>query len=70
MAWGWRLKVIGTGEFQREEWQPLGGCVAWLDREDLYLEPAAAYAAAQRQGAGGGLARAWPRHRRLHRPGR
>jgi len=38
--WGWRRV--------RDEWQPRGELVGWLDGESLYLEPDAAYAAVQR----------------------
>ncbi|MHB9090948.1 MAG: DUF927 domain-containing protein, partial [Chloroflexota bacterium] len=46
-AWGWRGVTIGSGEHEREEWQPRGACVGWIDGDDLYLEPDAAYSAAQ-----------------------
>jgi len=49
-AWGWRLVSVGTGEYEREEWRPQGECVGWVDGEELYLQPDAAYAAVQRQG--------------------
>jgi hypothetical protein len=42
-AWGWRERIIGTGEYTRQEWQSHGNCVGWLDETGLYLEPAAAY---------------------------
>src|SRR5439155_983782 len=42
-AWGWRLNAYGTHE-------PMGDRVGWLDGEDLYLDPDAAYAAVQRLG--------------------
>ncbi len=45
-AWGWR--ILG------EEWRPQGARVGWLDGENLYLEPDAAFAAAQRQGRDSG----------------
>lgn len=47
-AWGWREATIGTGDDERTDWRPQGECVGWLDRDDLYLEPDVAYAAAQR----------------------
>ncbi len=49
-AWGWRFE--GSGE--HAEWRPRGERVAWLDGGDLYLEPEAAYAAAQRLGRDSG----------------
>jgi hypothetical protein len=45
-AWGWRLSG--------EEWRPQGERVGWLEDEDLYLEPEAAYAAVQKQGRDSG----------------
>ena len=46
-AWGWRAVRVGAGENEREEWRPQGKRVGWLDQDNLYLEPDAAYAAAQ-----------------------
>jgi hypothetical protein len=46
-AWGWRLRTFGAGENARDDWQPGGERVGWLDGTDLYLEPEASYAAAQ-----------------------
>jgi hypothetical protein len=45
-GWGWRSRIVASGD-QREEWQPQGRRIGWLDDTDLYLEPEAAYAAAQ-----------------------
>jgi hypothetical protein len=53
-AWGWRMVLVGAGEFEREEWRPQGECVGWLKGEELYLQPDAAYAAVQRQGRDSG----------------
>jgi hypothetical protein len=47
-SWGWRLKPIGTGEQAREEWQPQGKRIGWVEQDRLYLEPDAAFAEAQR----------------------
>jgi hypothetical protein len=47
-AWGWRLKTVGTGEHARDEWQPQGRRIGWVDEPHLYLEPDAAFAEAQR----------------------
>jgi len=41
-AWGWRE--------QRDEWQPQGNRVGWVDGENLYLQPDASFAAAQAMG--------------------
>ncbi len=55
-AWGWREATVGAGEYQRDEWRPQGVRVGWLDGDDLFLNPEAAHAVAQRAGeAGGGL---------------
>jgi len=53
-AWGWRLKTVGTGDYEREEWQPQGERIGWVDGEDLYLEPEASFAASQKQGRDSG----------------
>jgi hypothetical protein len=53
-AWGWRERIIGTGEYTRQEWQPQGKCVGWLDESGLYLEPSAAYQAVQQFGSSAG----------------
>lgn len=47
-CWGWRSEVIGTGRFQRVEWQPQGRRIGWVDGDDLYLEPRAAFGVATR----------------------
>ena len=44
--WGWRISG--------DEWRPQGARLGWLDGEDLYLEPDASYAAAQKQGRDSG----------------
>ena len=63
---------MGTGEYLREEWRPQGQRVGWLDGDDLYLDPEAAHAAAQRVGeAGGGGLGVAPKtlSKRLHEAG-
>lgn len=68
-AWGWRSRDVGTGDRQREDWQPQGHRIGWLECEQVYLEPEGVYAEVQRlaveQGQTIPLA---PRtlHRRLH----
>jgi hypothetical protein len=47
-AWGWRPRQVGSGDQAREEWQPQGRRVGWLDGGNLYLDPEAAHAEAQR----------------------
>ena len=49
-AWGWRGANVGSGDFERTEWKPQGERVGWVEDENLYLEPDAAYAAVQKQG--------------------
>jgi hypothetical protein len=46
-AWGWREITIGGGEHAPGEWQPQGRRVGWVDGQDLYLEPEAAFAEVQ-----------------------
>ncbi|MGC4192906.1 MAG: DUF3854 domain-containing protein [Thermomicrobiales bacterium] len=55
-AWGWRPREIGTGGFQRHEWQTQGRCAGWLDDDGLFLEPNAAYHVAQHFGTASGTA--------------
>jgi hypothetical protein len=45
--WGWQLKTVGTGPSTRDDWQPQGHRIGWVDDQDLYLEPEASFAAAQ-----------------------
>ena len=56
-AWGWREVIVGTGDYERAEWRPQGNRIGWLhdhdgerDDVDVYLDPNAAYAAAQTLG--------------------
>ena len=44
---GWRKHSEGTGAYQQDKWRPVGHRIGWIDGDDLYLEPEAAYAAAQ-----------------------
>jgi hypothetical protein len=46
-GWGWR-------QFETDSWRPQGERVGWLAGDDLYLEPEASYAAAQRLAETGG----------------
>jgi hypothetical protein len=46
-ACGWRKITIGVGDHQREEWQPQGDRVGWVDGDYVYLDRDAAYRAAQ-----------------------
>ena len=47
-AWGWREEESGTGSFGRNGFQPRGERIGWLDGGEIYLDPDAAYAAAQK----------------------
>ena len=53
-ACGWRLKTIGVGEYERDEWQPQGDCVGWIEGDDLFLDRDAAYRIAQSMVPSGG----------------
>jgi hypothetical protein len=46
-AYGWRSFTVGVGENEREEWRGQGLRIGWIDGEDVFLEPDAAYKAAQ-----------------------
>ncbi len=45
-AWGWREVIVGNEGIT--DWRPSGEKVGWLDANHLFLEPAAAYATAQK----------------------
>ena len=49
-AWGWRFFPTSDGG----DYRPQGSRMGWIDGEDLYLEPKAAYAAAQQLAAASG----------------
>jgi hypothetical protein len=44
-AWGWRKRTVGTGEYERIEWQPQGDRAGWIDGHHLYLDLEAALTA-------------------------
>jgi len=44
-AWGWREH--GSGHSQGAEWHPGGDRIGWVEGDDIYLEPGAAYKTAQ-----------------------
>jgi hypothetical protein len=58
-ACGWRERTVGTGDNERSEWVPQGLRIGWLETsgqgkaEAIYLDPAAAYKAAQKISANG-----------------
>ena len=63
-AWGWPLGDFGP--------RAKGGCIGWVDGDDLYLEPEASYNVAQRMArdAGGSLpVGSKTLHKRLHERG-
>ncbi|MBI3864646.1 MAG: DUF3854 domain-containing protein [Planctomycetia bacterium] len=47
-AWGWRKVTIGTAGNTRDEWQPQGRRIGWVDADNLLLEPDSSFAEAQR----------------------
>ncbi|MBZ5639168.1 MAG: DUF3854 domain-containing protein [Acidobacteriia bacterium] len=51
-AWGWRRD--DTHATLDAHWRPIGDRVGWLEQADLYLEPEASYAVAQRMAREGG----------------
>ncbi len=51
-AWGWRSTTIGIGE---QEWRPQGERIGWVNDDDLYLVPDAAYNVAKRMGGDDGI---------------
>ena len=46
--WGWQLVIVGTGNQEREDWQPRGERIGWLDADDLFLDPESSFAAVQK----------------------
>lgn len=46
--YGWRAKIIGTGDYARLEYQPQGRCIGWIAGDEVYLQPEQAYAEARR----------------------
>lgn len=51
-AWGWRHHPTAVvSGYAVGEWQPLGPRVGWIDEEDVYLDPEAAYSTAQLLGS-------------------
>ena len=46
--WGWQLVIVGTGSQEREDWQPRGERIGWLDADDLFLDPESLFAAVQK----------------------
>jgi len=48
-AWGWQAIERQTNEGRVTEWRPLGARIGWIEDDDLFLEPEAAFTAAQRR---------------------
>ena len=46
-SWGWRERIIGTGEHGRAEIQPQGKRVGWVNGDALYLDFDSAFAECQ-----------------------
>ena len=40
--------IVGTGSQEREDWQPRGERIGWLDADDLFLDPESSFAAVQK----------------------
>ncbi len=53
-AWGWRENPSSQGPLRSSVWEPHGQRVGWVDGEDVYLMPDAAYRAVQAMSTGGG----------------
>jgi Domain of unknown function (DUF3854) len=47
-AWGWRGIQSSNGSDSEHSWQSQGRRIGWIEDEDLYLEPEASFAEAQR----------------------
>lgn len=71
-SWGWRGAYRGTGSDLQQTWTPLGHRIGWIDGDDLFLEPEAAFAEVQRlateQGDGFAIA-SRTLHKRLREKG-
>jgi hypothetical protein len=52
-GFGWRSEEYYTGPEGgvSERWRPQGTCIGWIDETDLYLDPRASFACAQRLAA-------------------
>jgi hypothetical protein len=47
-GWGWRRKPVGALDHASDEWQLQGKRIGWVDEDNLYLGPDAAFAEVQR----------------------
>ena len=70
-AWGWRPRVVGTGEYVEQRLEPQGARVGWLSLpEGLFLDRAAAFRAASEMDADNGIGvSAETLTKRLHQAG-
>ncbi len=69
-AWGWRTRLVGTGDYLDSRWEPQGARVGWLDQDGLYLDRAAAFRAAVEMDAENGIGvSAETLAKRLHQAG-
>jgi hypothetical protein len=50
LAWGWRDVEVPSGDGIQTRTDAKGNLVGWVDKDDLYLDPEASYAAAMRLG--------------------
>lgn len=69
--WGWR-KVTAGSDGLREEWRPQGERIGWCSERDLFLEPEASFAVAQKLARDSGESITISAHtlrRRLHERG-
>ena len=46
--WGWQMVIVGAGSGEREEWQPRGERIGWIDADELFLDPESSFAAVQK----------------------
>jgi len=47
-CWGWQVSLAGAGTYEREVWRPNGERLGWVCEDDVFLDPDAAFAAAQK----------------------
>ncbi len=52
--WGWRAMIVGSGAYEQITWEPKGDRIGWVDGDDLFLQPDAAYNIAKRLGGESG----------------
>jgi hypothetical protein len=55
-AWGWRQREVAAAKIPPTVWEPQGKQVGWIDGEDIYLDPHAAYRVANQIVSTDGLA--------------